>query len=181
MRKLVSALILLLAMLAPTAAAAPQAVDKLFAQLKAAETHEDAKPIEAQILASFQASGSPTIDLLMHRAEAAQAAGNKDVARHLLDEVTALAPRYGEGWHRRALVLAEAGDVANAMRALQQVVLVNPRQFAAMAELADMLEDIGKQPEALALYRRIQDLDPQFDGLKRHIDALSRDVEGQGI
>lgn len=183
MRKVLTALALVLPLMSAGAlAGAPQQpVDKLFADLKTAETAEDAKPLEAQILASFLRSGSPSVDLLMTRAEAALGAGNKPVARHLLDEITALAPRYAEGWHRRALMQQDAGDDGAALVSLQKAVDLNPRHFEALFELGQMLEDFGQKAEALKLYRRAVALDPQLEGLQRHIDALSRDVEGQGI
>jgi len=116
MRISVFLLSLLLPLAAPSALAAPeQSVDKLFAQLHSSETAEEAKPLEAQILASFLRSGSPSIDLLMGRADAALAAGQKPVARHLLDEITAIAPGFAEGWHHRALMQQEAGDDSAAM------------------------------------------------------------------
>jgi tetratricopeptide (TPR) repeat protein len=181
MRTFLTALMLLLPLTGAVAAPPSQPVDKLFAQLKAAETAEDAKPLEAQILASFQRSGSPSIDVLMTRAEAAQTAGKKDVARHLLDEITAIAPRFAEGWHRRALMQQEAGEDGAALVSLQKAVELNPRHFEAMTQLGEMLEDFGQKEEALKLYRRAIALDPQFEGLQRHIDGLSRAVEGQGI
>jgi tetratricopeptide (TPR) repeat protein len=163
-------------------AAAPQSpVDKLLAQLKTAENAEDAKPLENQILAAFLNSGSPSVDLLMNRAGAALAAGNKDVARHLYDSITDIAPRYAEGWHKRGLMQSEKGEDEAAMISLQKTVELNPRHFAAMAELGEMLEDYGDKAGALKLYRRAMALDPQYEGLQRHIDGLSRQVEGQGI
>lgn len=184
MRTFFLALISSLALAATAAGAAGvsgQALDKLFAQLKRVETPEDAKPIEAQILASFSRSGSPSIDLLMSRADAAETVGNKDVARHLFLQVTILAPRFAEGWHRRARMQQEAGDDSAALLSLQKTVEMNPRHFEAMTELGEMLEGYGKKAEALALYRKAIALDPYFEGLQHHIDALSRDVEGQGI
>lgn len=166
---------------AALAAAPPTPIDKLFAQLKTAERPEDAKPLETQILASFLRSGSASVDLLMGRADAALQAGNKDIARKLYDSVTDIAPRYAEGWHRRGVMQSEAGQDAQAMISLQKTVELNPRHFEALEQLGEMLEDYGDKPGALKMYRRAQALDPQFEGLQRHIDGLSRDVEGQGI
>lgn len=158
-----------------------KAIDKLFADLKRAETPEDAKTIESQILASFLASGSASIDLLMGRAGAALALGNKDVAGKLYNAVTTLAPAYAEGWHRKAVAQADAGQDAAAMISMQTAVRLNPRHFEAMVQLGMMLEDYGDKPGALKLYRKALALDPNYDGLSRKIDGLSRDVEGQGI
>ncbi|GAA0525236.1 tetratricopeptide (TPR) repeat protein [Rhizomicrobium palustre] len=170
------------ALAAPPGKPAPQSfLDKLLGQLKTVENAEDAKPLETQILAAFLNSGSPSIDLLMGRASAALTAGNKDVARHLYESVTSIAPHYAEGWHKRGLMQSEAGDDGAAMVSLQKAVELNPRHFAAMAELGEMLEDYGDKAGALKMYRRAIALDPQYEGLQRHIDGLSREVEGQGI
>ncbi len=167
--------------LAAQAAAPQQPVDALFAQLRAAPSPEEAKPIEAQILANFLRSGSASVDLLMSRADQALSTGNKDVARRLYDAVTEIAPRYAEGWHRRGLMQSDAGQDAQAMLSLQKAVELNPRQFEAMEQLGEMLEDYGDKEGALKMYRRAIALDPNYEGLQRHIDGLSRDVEGQGI
>ena len=117
----------------------------------------------------------------MSRAAAAEVAGDKDTARQLVDAVTDIASNYAEGWHRRALLQAAAGDDEGAMVSLQKAIALNPRQFEAMQQLGEMLETYGDKKGALKMYRRAQVLDPQFEGLQRHIDALSRAVEGQGI
>ncbi|MDE2133464.1 MAG: hypothetical protein KGJ49_02580 [Alphaproteobacteria bacterium] len=162
-------------------ASAPKPLDTLFAQLKGAQSAEEAKPIEAQIEELFRPSGSPSVDLLMARAGAAEASGDKDTARQLVDAVTAIAPSYAEGWHSRGLQQSDAGDDESAMLSLQKTIALNPRQFQAMEQLGEMLEDYGDKAGALKMYRRAQAIDPQFEGLQRHIDALSRAVEGQGI
>ena len=173
----------LLALMLPAAAwaAPPSPLDALFAQLHAAPSPEDAKPVEEQILALFRQSGSPSVDLLMSRAAAAETASDKDTARQLVDAVTGIASNYAEGWHRRALLQSGAGDDEGAMVSLQKAIALNPRQFEAAKQLGEMLEAYGDKAGALKMYRRAQALDPQLEGLQRHIDALSRAVEGQGI
>jgi tetratricopeptide (TPR) repeat protein len=163
------------------AAAPKQPIDSLFEQLRQAESPDEAKPLEGQLLAFFLRSDSPSVDLLMTRAAAALAGGDKAVARKLYDAVTAIAPNYAEGWHRRGLMQSEAGEDAAAMLSLQRAIQLNPRHFEAMAQLGAMLEDYGDKPGALKMYRRALTLDPQYEGLQRHIDGLSRTVEGQGI
>ena len=81
----------------------------------------------------------------------------------------------------RATLEAAGGDDSAAMLSLQKVVTLNPRQFTAMRELADMLEDYGDKPGALKLYRAALALDPQIEGAARHVQGLAKEVEGQGI
>ena len=171
--------------LASAATAAPQApakpLDSLFKALKQAPTPDDAKPIETQIGYLFLESGSPSVDLLMTRGNALLAVGDKGNAKKIFMAVTDIAPSYAEGWHARAEIEIEANDDEGAMVSLGRVVALNPRQFKAMVELAGLLEDYGDKAGALKLYRRALALDPQLDGIDRHVKALSTAVEGQGI
>lgn len=181
-------LIALMLPLAAHAASAPWAhpaakstLETLFGQLAQAPSPEEAKPIEEKIGALFMQSGSASVDLLMSRAAAAQAAGDRDTARKLVDAVTDVAPNYAEGWHSRAGLQRASGDDSGAMVSLERVILLNPRHFGALAELGNMLEDYGNKAAALKLYRKALEYDPQLEGARRHVDALTREVEGQGI
>lgn len=156
-------------------------VDILFADLARAGSPEEAKPIEDQIYALFEQSGSASVDLLMTRGAAAMAGGDDETAKKLLDAVTGIAPDFAEGWHQRAQLQSADGDDEGAMVSLQKTVTLNPRQFAALSQLGDMLEEYGDKAGALKMYKRALALDPQLEGAARHVRALEKDVEGQGI
>jgi tetratricopeptide (TPR) repeat protein len=185
------ALVLSLLLLTGSALAAPPAggpvpkdvtsEDKLFAQLKKADTAEDAHAIEQKLQAMFRASGSPSVDLLLMRVQAAKAATDLKTAKQLVDAITTIAPNYAEGWHLRAGMEQAAGDDTAALVSLQKTVLLNPRQFHALVELADMLEDYGDRTGALKLYRRALELDPQLDVAKSKVRELTQRVEGRDI
>ena len=155
--------------------------EKLFAQLKQVENAEDAHPIEQKLMAMFRASGSPSVDLLISRVQAALAANDKETAKKLIDAVTNIAPGYAEGWHIRAGMEQAADDDTAALVSLQKVVQLNPRHFAAMNELADMLEDYGDKAGALKLYRRALELDPHLPGASQKLRELTTKVEGRDI
>ena len=165
----------------PMPAHKPPPLDQLFAKLKQVDTPEDARPIEEQIQALFAESGSPSVDLLMARGSAALEGGDGDTAKQLFTAITDIAPNFAEAWHQKALMQQDAGDDEGAMISLQKTLTLNPRQFAAMSELGDMLEGYGNKAGALALYRRALALDPQLEGAAKHLRALEKDVEGQGI
>src|ERR1700743_431297 len=75
--------------------------EQLFRQLKQAQSTEDTHTIEKKLQLIFRASGSPSVDLLMTRAEAAAAASDKKTAKKLVDAITSIAATYAEGWQAR--------------------------------------------------------------------------------
>jgi tetratricopeptide (TPR) repeat protein len=161
--------------------AGPSQEDKLFAELKKADSAETAKPIEDKLGQIFRASGSASVDLLMTRAGSALGQADHATARTLVESVTQVAPRFAEGWRMRARMMQASGDDAGAMISLQKAIDINPRHFVAMAELAEMLEDYGNKSGALKLYRRVLTLDPQMHVAAERAKALEKAVEGQGI
>ena len=182
MRKILLIAGLLLPLAAEAAPARPLSeADRLFTQLAKADSPEAAHPLEEKLTALFRQSGSPSVDLLMSRAQSALEGKDDKTARKLVDAVTTIAPRYAEGWHTRAGLENQAGDDTAALVSLQKVIQLNPRNFTALYELGNMLEDYGDKKGALKLYRRALALDPQLEGADRHVKALARDVEGQEI
>lgn len=155
--------------------------DQLFAQLKKAESADEAKPIEEKLNAMFRASGSPAIDLLMTRVQQSLAASDQKTAQKLAMAVTRIAPKYAEGWHVRAGLEAASDDDTAALVSLQRAVLLNPRNFAALTELAAMLEDYGDKKGALKLYRQALALDPQLESARDKLRELTTTVEGRDI
>lgn len=165
----------------PVAHAANPQVETLFGQLAKVSSDEEAKPIEEQILTLFLQSGSASVDLLMARTAASLAAGDLDTARSLLQAVTEIAPEYAEGWHQRGKLQAVGGDDEGAIISLQKAVTLNPRQFAAMAELGSILAEYGDKRDALRVLRKVLAIDRHFANVDHEVQQLSREVEGERI
>ncbi len=182
MRKFVLiAALMLVPSFASAAGSKPSQEDQLFAELRKADSPDTAKPIEDKLGEVFRDSGSASVDLLMTRVGTALGHADNATARTLIEAIIHVAPHYAEGWRMRAHMQQASGDDAGAMISLQKAVLLNPREFKAMAELAEMLEDYGDKPAALKLYRRVLTLDPQMRVAAERSRALTREIEGQGI
>jgi len=156
-------------------------LDMLFGKLAKAGSAEAAKPIEDQIVALFNQSGSPSIDLLMAHAEVAAHAGDNGSAQELIIRITEIAPNFAEGWHQRAALAQSEKNDTDALAYLQKTVTLNPREFAAYQELGEILESYGDKKQALQYYRRALALDPFIEGLGDQVQKLSRAVEGEKI
>jgi Flp pilus assembly protein TadD len=74
-----------------------------------------------------------------------------------------------------------ADDDAAALVSLQKVVQLNPRHFAALDELAIMLQDYGDRAGALKLFRRALELDPHLPNATQRLRELTTTVEGRDI
>lgn len=186
--------ILVAAVLAgPAAAAQPRAaatgwqdaygqqLDELFAELKRERNEQAARRIATRIRARWRNSGSATADLLMARADAAMEARKFNVALDLLDQVVVLFPGYAEGWNRRATLHYTMNDFAKAMADISRTLELEPRHFGALAGMAGILKETGRQKMALEAYRRVLEIYPMLRSAQREVTRLSDKLTGDGI
>jgi tetratricopeptide (TPR) repeat protein len=164
-----------------TPAERDKALGDLYAHLATAADDTAAKTVAAAIERLWGASGSDTVSVLMHRAAEAQQAKQNGQSLKFLDRVVAIAPDYGEGWHRRAVVLYSMGDIQRALGDLRRVLALDPNHFKALEGMGHMLREIGEPRGALAVFRRLQEVHPFADGLDRILPELAREVEGDRL
>ncbi len=158
-----------------------EALDELLVQLAKADEPGAAKRIAAAVQALWRRTGSDTIDLLLTRSTQAQRQSKIDVAIKLMDEVVSLRPDFAEGWNRRATLHFVAKDYDAAMLDIRETLAREPRHFGAWLGLGRILEDADLDAKALAAYRRVLEIYPQIEGLKKRVDDLALKVEGQPI
>ena len=168
---------------APADAIAPTdpALDEMFSNLLAAPTKAEAGAIEEQIWQSWGQSGSATVDVLIERADAAEAAGDKPLALRFINQATELTPSYAGGWYRRSILLYDADDRAGAIRDIQETLKREPRHFGALAGLGMIYEDMGQEKAALQAYRRALEIDPYLDTAKQGVQRLEPKVDGEDL
>ncbi len=182
MRTLIAALLLaFLAACAPAANAPPRdpQLDRLFAALREAHSAEAAQPIEQQIWQRWAESGSPTVDILLERAAAAESAGDNDRAIEFLAQASELAPQFAEPWNRRASLAYSAHDYRGAIEAIQETLRREPRHFGALAGLGMIYEELGQDRAALEAFREALAIHPNYEAAKRGVQRLAPRVEGQ--
>ena len=156
-------------------------LDGLFTRLAVAKDRTEAASLEAGIRHLWATSGSATADLLLSWTEKAVAAGDAAGALDILDELTVRQPVFAEAYYRRGTLHLLAGRVSQALGDFQTVLRIEPRHFLAMKELAVLLEDIDQHERALEVLRRLQGIDPQFDGLSEAIESIVAGSHGRDI
>lgn len=161
--------------------AADPALDELFKELLTAPTDAEASALEEQIWQTWGQSGSATVDVLIERADAAEAAGDKPLALSFIDQATSLTPSYAGAWYRRSILRYDADDRAGAISDIQETLRREPRHFGALAGLGLIYEDMGQEKAALEAYRRALEIHPFLDAAKQGVSRLEPKVDGQDL
>ena len=156
-------------------------LDQLFGELKRARHEAAAERIASRIMREWSNSGSATIDLMMAWANAAADARKFDVALDFLDQVIALEPDYAEGWNQRAAVHFAMDDHGKAMVDIRRTLSLEPRHFGALAGMARILEQNGRNERALRAYERILDVYPMLRSAQGKVGELADELAGRRI
>lgn len=175
----VAALLLVLGFSAPIAAQ-EATLDELFQQLGAADeaTYER---VEDRIIARWEKSGSPAMDLLLRRGQDALEDGEIDVA---VEHYTALvdhAPDFAAGYFGRASAYYLLGMIGPALDDLRSTLRLNPRHFEAMRGLATILHEQDRPEDALSVYQMILAISPHSAETQAEIGRLELQLEGQAL
>ena len=150
----------------------PLDLDGLFAKLKEASDTESAAVTSRAIQQRWARSGSDTADLLMQRADAALAGGDRPLAIEILDRIIALDPEWAEAWNRRATVFFLEDDLSRSAADIQEVLAREPRHFGALMGLAGILERIGNERKALEAYERVLSVYPLLPAAQKGVERL---------
>jgi tetratricopeptide (TPR) repeat protein len=164
---------------APTAASVTtKPIDPLFEALKRERNPEKARGIASQIFSDMSDSGSPTVNLLMQWATTAIKEKRNGAALDFLDQVTVLDPAYPEAWNRRATLHYTMGDTRKSMADIAEVLRREPRHLGALAGMAGILTESGKDELALRAWQRYLDVYPADREAQEAVTKLSEKIAG---
>jgi tetratricopeptide (TPR) repeat protein len=158
---------------------ADPALDRLFAQLEEAPDAAAAATVEQAIWTHWADSGSPTVNILLERAAAAESSGDPELAARFLDQASELAPDYAEPWNRRANLAYRAEDYPGAIAAIQETLKREPRHFGALTGLGLIYEELGQQRAALEAFRAALAIHPHYETAVQGVRRLEPRVDGR--
>lgn len=156
-------------------------LDRLFGELAAAQTAEEAIAVQHGIERLWNRSDSATVDLFMAWALQAVSETNYGAALDFLDQAALLAPDYPEVFNRRATVYFLMHEYAASIADVERTLALEPRHFNALSGLGMILEDLDRTAEAYEAYRRALAVYPTFQGPAERVEALRTEVEGRPI
>lgn len=156
-----------------------QRLDKLFNELKRESNPDTARAISDGIRREWQDSGSSTINLLVQWAEKAASEDKNGAALDFLDEAIRLAPDYAEGWNRRATLHFKLGNYRKSMSDINRVLALEPRHFGAIAGMAAILSQTGRDQLALEAWERFLEIYPSERRAQKELGTLAEKLAGQ--
>ncbi|MBP1847038.1 tetratricopeptide (TPR) repeat protein [Rhizobium petrolearium] len=163
----------------PTSASQPaNPLDPLFEALKRERDPDKARGIATQIMTDMNDSGSATVNLLMQWAATAIKEKRNAAALDFLDQVTLLDPAYPEGWNRRATLHYTMGNTRKSMADIAEVLKHEPRHFGAIAGMAGILMEAGKDELALKAWEDYLAIYPADREAQEAVTKLSEKIAG---
>ena len=156
-------------------------LDELFTELKRAGNEQAAERISVRIAEEWSRSGSATVDLLMQWAQEAMGREEYPAALDFLDQVVTLAPDYAEGWNRRATLHFAMDNYGKSMSDIARTLRLEPRHFGALAGMATIFQNTGREEAALRTYERLLEVYPMMRSAQTEVGELIDDLTGEGI
>jgi tetratricopeptide (TPR) repeat protein len=161
-----------------TAAESPKTVEALITELKRERDPEAADKIADEIMANWNRSDSPTVDLLMEWANNAIAEKRNAAALDFLDQAIVLKPEFVGAWNQRATLHFTMGQYRKAVADINHVLELEPRHFGALAGLAAILGERGREEMALKAWEGYLDIYPADREAQGIVDKLSEKLAG---
>ncbi len=134
----------------------------------------EAGRLSREILERWSHSGSASMDLLLQRGIEAIRDGDLPRAIAHLTALTDHAPEFAEGWNQRATAFFLMDRYGEAMSDIEQVLILEPRHFGALAGLGIMFEQMGEQQAALKALKAAQQVHPAEENVNDAVERLER-------
>ncbi len=155
-------------------------LDALFAQL-AASKEGGSESVEKAIMDIWSHSGSDTMDLLLRRGRDALNDGEMVKA---IDHFSALVehdPDFAEGWNMRATAFYMDGEWGLSLADIERTLALEPRHWGALTGLGMILEQIGREADALTAFREALKVNPHIERAQEAVERLAPQVDGRDI
>lgn len=156
-------------------------LDEILNRLARADDSATAQLLAEEAQARFRHSGSASVDLILARGMQAQAQGDLALASDFYADLTELAPDFAEGWNMRATLEFQRGDLQGALDDMAKAIDLQPRNFAALANLGQLLERMQQDRAALQAYEDALKVHPFLEPALKGKERLEKAVNGRQL
>lgn len=153
-------------------------LDGLFDRLQTARNQDEADIISESIWAIWTYAGIEDVDRLMSVGIVAMAQGQFAVALAAFDAIVAKAPKFAEGWNKRATVYYLIGRYQDSIADVERTLALEPRHYGAISGLGLIHLALGQDKAALAAFERALRVNPHMPVIHEHVRALKRKLQG---
>jgi tetratricopeptide (TPR) repeat protein len=184
MRRLAALLcaVLILARIGPAAAdQTDKRLDGLFAALKTTKDPAEGQAITDQIWQIWYETDDPEVRALLAAGEQAMQDGNPHDALVDFGLVIQAAPRFAEGWNRRATLNYLIGDYDASVQDIEQVLALEPRHFGALSGLGLIYVKLGDDAASLKAFKRALEINPFLTGTRDNVEQIEKRLKGKPI
>jgi Flp pilus assembly protein TadD len=149
--------------------------------LTAPEDAVEAARLAREVRQRWSNSGSPAMDLLLTRGRDAIEEGDWPRALAHLTALTDHAPGWAEAWNARATAFFLSDRFGPALSDIEQVLILEPRHFEALAGLGIILEQLGEDEAALDAFRRAAQVYPAEPNVATALERLDQATGGSTL
>jgi tetratricopeptide (TPR) repeat protein len=153
----------------------------LFEQLHAASSPEAASTIESEIWVIWAQSGDAALDKVFEIGSRALAVGDTRTALKIFDAIVEKAPKFAEGWNKRATIYYLMGDYQASLADIDRTLELEPHHFGALAGLGLVNVELDRDEAALDAFERVLKVTPQSESAKENIEVIKQRIKDKSI
>jgi tetratricopeptide (TPR) repeat protein len=153
-------------------------LDGLFARLRATQSPLEARALESLIWDAWLFTEDDDVRLLVRQGTALMEQGQLALALAAFNGVVERAPRFAEGWNKRATVFFLMDDYDSSLADIERTLALEPRHFGALSGLGQIYLGLDRKSLALKAFEAALKVDPHLAGARAAVEALKKALEG---
>jgi tetratricopeptide (TPR) repeat protein len=154
------------------AASVPPLLKPLFQKLARSTDEREAADAEERIWSLWMAHPNAAAAAVLDRATGDIAARRYDIAETRLVRLIRVCPGYAEAWHKLGTLHYLLGRDEESLANLHRTLEIEPRHFAALASIGEILLGDAESEGANLAFRSALRLHPRLAGLRERLDTL---------
>lgn len=156
-----------------------QRLDALFTRLLEVSSPAEAATVESSIWRIWIQNSDQRVANRLRQGIAAMNGGELNEALEAFDEVTRQAPRFAEGWNKRATVHFLMRSYDASVRDIVRTLELEPRHFGALSGLGLINDAIARPAAAIRAFKKALTIHPHMSGARQNIRRLQEKLRGE--